>query len=195
MPSTRINLLPPSKKNLLEKLVKFIFFKEMIEVVLLVAAFLSVVLLWSWFALQIQFNDLSQSSMLVSREYSHYNQEIRKVNSLVKQFNNSNKGYSPLTPKLIELINRLPNDIRLNSLSIDRKNNLVIIAGVAQTRDSLISFQASLKDYTWLETVQTPTSQLFQKENVNFEIKAKPKNLPNLNSETPKKATVNRDTE
>jgi len=193
--STRINLLPPSKKSLLEKLVKFIFFKEMVEVILLVAAFLSVILLWSWFALQIQFNDLSQSSMLVNREYSHYNQEIRKLNSLIRQFNTANKSFAPLTPKLSEIITKLPADIKLNSLSIDRKNNLVIISGVAKTREALLSYQSSLKDYSWLDSVQTPTSQLFQKENVNFEIKASPKNFPSLNDNQPKRPAISTDSQ
>lgn len=189
MLSSRINLLPPSKKGLLEKLIKFIFFREMLEIVLLVAAFLSVILLWSWFALQNQFNDLSQSAMLVNREYSHYNQDIRKLNILVKQFNSANKGYTPLSPKLLEIITKLPADIKLNSLFINRKANTMTISGIAKTREALLAYQASLKDYSWLEAVQTPTSQLFQKDNVNFEIKANTKNLPGINGTQPKKPT------
>ena len=147
----------------------------MVEIILLVAAFLSVVLLWSWFALQNQFNDLSQSAMLVNREYSHYNQEIRKINTLIKQFNSANKNYTPLTAKILELIEKLPNEIKINSLSINQKTNIITISGMAKTRGSLLDYQATLKDYSWLKTVQTPTSQLFQKENVNFEIKASQK--------------------
>lgn len=190
MLTTKINLLPPSKKGLLEKLVKFIFFKEILEIILLVAAFLSVILLWSWYALQNQYNDLSQSAMLVNREYSHYNQEIRKLNTVIKQFNSANSSFVPITPKILELIERLPSDIRINSLTINRKNNLVIISGTAKTRDALLIYQSSLKNYSWIEGVQTPTSQLFQKDNVNFEIKANPKNLPPLNSGPAKKPAI-----
>ncbi|MFA6424283.1 MAG: hypothetical protein WCV83_03155 [Candidatus Magasanikbacteria bacterium] len=185
---SRINLIPPAKKGLLEKLIKFIFFKEMIEIVLLVAAFLSVILLWSWMTLQTQFNDLSQSAMLVNKEYSSYNQEIRKLNATIKQFVSANKGYAPLTPKLLELIQKLPNNIKISSLLIDRKTNIVTISGTAQTRDALLAYQASLKDYSWIDLVQTPTSQLFQKDNVSFEIKATTKNLPGIIGTQPKKA-------
>ncbi|OGH90239.1 MAG: hypothetical protein A2537_00785 [Candidatus Magasanikbacteria bacterium RIFOXYD2_FULL_36_9] len=187
---TKINLLPPSKKGLLEKLVKFIFFKEILEIVLLVAAFLSVILLWSWYALQNQYNDLSQSALLVNREYSHYNQEIRKLNQIVRQFNTANATFSPLTPKILELIENLPNSIKINSLNINRKNNQIVISGTAQTRDELLKYQSSLKNYSWIESVQTPTSQLFQKDNVNFEIKANTKNIPKINSSQIKKPTV-----
>ncbi|MFA6548113.1 MAG: PilN domain-containing protein [Candidatus Magasanikbacteria bacterium] len=172
MSLSRINLLPPAKKGLLEKLIKFIFFKEMLEIVLLVATVLSVILLWSWFALQNQFNDLSQSAMLVNREYSHYNQEIRKLNVLVKQFNSANKSYTPLTPKILELVEKLPKNVKINYFSINRKTNSVTITGMAQTRDALLTYQTELKKYTWLDSILTPTSQLFQKDNVNFEIKA-----------------------
>lgn len=191
MVPTKINLLPPSKKGLLEKLVKFIFFKEILEIILLVAAFLSVILLWSWYALQNQYNDLSQSALLVNREYSHYNQEIRKLNSVIKQFNSANINFAPLTPKILELIEKLPSDIRINSLTINRKNNLIIISGIAKTRDALLNYQSSLKNYSWIQGVQTPTSQLFQKDNVNFEIKASPKNLPLINGTSIKKQPVN----
>lgn len=172
---------------LLEKLIKFIFFKDMLEIVLLVAAFLSVILLWSWFALQNQFNNLSQSALLVNREYSHYNQDIRKLNIVVKQFNLSNKSYAPLSPKILELATKLPNNIKLNSLFINRKDNTVTISGIAKTREALLAYQETLKNYSWIGSVETPTSQLFQKENVNFEIKASPKNLPPLNGSQPRK--------
>lgn len=190
---TKINLLPPDKKRLLEKLVKFIFFKEILEIILLVAAFLSVILLWSWYALQNQYNDLSQSALLVNREYSHYNQEIRKLNQTIRQFNSSNATFAPLTPKIVELIENLPTDIKINSLNINRKNNQLIISGTAKTRDALLTYQSSLKKYSWIDGVQTPTSQLFQKDNVNFEIKASTKNIPKLNNNQAKKPAVRTD--
>ena len=181
---SKINLLPPDKKELIKKLVKFIFFKEMLEITLLVTSFLSIVLLWSWFFIQNQYNDLTQSALLINNKYSNYNQEIKKINTAIKQFDSANKNFSPLTPKILELVEKLPSDIKINSLSIDRQKNTLSISGVAKTREALLSYQTLLKNYYWLESIQTPTSQLFQKENVNFEIKATTKNLT-IPKETP----------
>ncbi len=155
----------------------------MLEITLLVTSFLSIVLLWSWFFIQNQYNDLTQSALLINSKYSNYNQEIKKINTTIKQLNSANKNYVPLTPKILELLKKLPDNIKINSLSINRQTNTLTIAGNAKTREALIVYQTLLKDYSWLESIQTPTSQLFQKENVNFEIKAITKNLPNLNPE------------
>jgi Tfp pilus assembly protein PilN len=173
----KINLLSVEKKKQLDQLVRFIFFKELVEIILLVSALLSIILLLSQSMLQREFNDLSQSATLVSREFSHYNQEIRKINSIIKKFNDASKNYSPLSPKILEFINKTPNDIKINFLNIDQTVGTIIISGTAKTRDSLLSYQDSLKKYTWISGVQTPISQLFQKENVNFQINAQIKKI------------------
>lgn len=181
--SAKINLLSIEKKKRLEQLIKFIFFKELVEIILLVSALLSIVLLLSQSILQREFNDLSQSATLVNREFSHYNQEIRKINSIIKNFNNASKNYSPLSPKILEFIQKTPSDIKISSLNIDQTAGTIIISGTAKTRNSLLSYQDSLKKYAWISGVQAPTSQLFQKDNVNFQINARIKKLE-LNSPT-----------
>ena len=173
-----INLLPTRKKENLQKLIRFIFFKEILEVVLLVAAFLAMTMLWGWILLQEQFNYLSQSALLVNKEFSRYNQEVRKINFTIKALNASSQKFSPLTPRLKELIDTTPSDIKISSLNINREVGTFQISGTAQTRDSLLNFQNILKNYDWLDNLETPTSQLFQKDNINFEIKGKTKNIP-----------------
>jgi len=169
---SKINLLSNEKKKRLEHLVKFIFFKELIEIILLVTTFLSIILLLSQSMLQNEFNDLSQSATLVSREFSHYNQEIRKINLDIVNFNNSSKNYYPLTQKVLEFVEKTPNDIKISSLDINKKNNSIAISGTAKTREALLSYQSSLKNYPWILSVNTPVSQLFQKDNVSFQINA-----------------------
>ncbi len=175
-----INLLPERKKEGLEKLIKFLFFKEILEVILLVCAFLSMTLLWGWIILQDHFTDLSQSALSVNKEFSKYNQEVRKINSTIKTLNASSLGFSPLTPKILEFTNKLPDDIKLSSLDFSRETGTFSISGVAKTRDGLLKFQTLLQSLDWLEQVQSPTSQLFQKQDISFDIKAKTKNIPLL---------------
>lgn len=177
---SKISLLPKNKKDKLDQLVKFIFFKELLEIILLVVALLSIILLWGWHTIQQQFNNLSESAMLVNKEFSHYNQEIRKVNLLFKNFSATNKNYSPLSPKLIDLATKLPPDIRITSLSLRREDGTFVLSGIAKTREALLAYQTNLNKIEWLSQLQTPNSQLFQKENINFEFKGNLKNLPNI---------------
>lgn len=178
MPFNHINLLPNRKKEGLEKLIKFLFCKEILEVILLVCAFLSMTLLWGWILLQELFSGLSQSALLVNKEFSHYNQDVRKINFTIKTLNASSVGFSPITSKIVEFATKLPPDIKITSLNLSRETGLFEISGMAKTRDGLLVFQNLLQNIDWLDEVQSPTSQLFQRQNINFEIKAKIKNIP-----------------
>ena len=183
MPLLAINLLPTRKKENLEKLVRFIFFKEILEVILIVCAFVAMTMLWGWILLQEQFNYLSQSALLVNKEFSHYNQDIRKINFTIKALDTSSQKFSPLTPKIKQLIDEMPADIKISSMDINRIKGIFYISGTAKTRDALLNFQNLIKNYTWLDELQTPTSQLFQKDNISFEIQAKLKNIPLIEPE------------
>lgn len=191
MPFIAINLLPTRKKENLRKLIRFIFFKEILEVVLLVAAFIAMTMLWGWILLQEQYNYLSQSALLVNKEFSKYNQEVRKINFVIKSLNTSNQNWVALSPKIKELTDKMPADIKLSSININHGTGIFQISGTAKTREALLNFQNSLKSYDWLSDFQTPTSQLFQKENISFEFKAKLKNMPLIQQLKPRAANNN----
>ena len=89
----------------------------------------------------------------------------------------------------------LPNDIKINSLKIDRPAQTLTIAGTALTRSALLNYQEKLNGASWITQVETPASQLFQKDNINFEFRAKLKSVSLKGQEkTPnKKPAVNED--
>ncbi len=192
--NTTINLLSKEKRGRLDHLTKFIFVRDILEIILLVYTILAITLLWSWLVLQENFNSLAESSVLVNREYSKYNQEIKQVNGEIRNFNQVAKYYTPLSPKLAEIIEALPKDIKIGSFEIDRALNKMTLSGTALTRDALLNYQKILKQITWLENIETPTSQLFQKENINFEVKAKINGFPSL-SPTEKTRSTNQSEE
>ncbi len=189
-----INLLPTEKKSSLERVVKFVLASDILEMIILAYTILAIILVWSWMVLQEDFNNLSESAVSVNREYSRQNQDIRKINSIVKSVTNASIGYTTLTPKISEIIEKLPDHIKLSAINIDRKTNSFTLSGTAQTRTDLIKYQQILKNISWLEKTDTPTSQLFQKDNINFEVKGKLKNLPILYTEiknSPKNTRTN----
>ncbi len=168
-----VNLLSPPKKAKLENLVRFIFIKNMLEIVLITAAVLAISLVWSWIALQEDFNSLSESAIVVNQEFTAQNQEVREANQKLENFNNAGKGFKRMVPDLLIIANNLPKDITLNNLSINRNDSTLTISGLALTRQALLNYQEKLKEITWLENVASPISRLLQKENVPFEFKIK----------------------
>ena len=91
MLNVTLNLIPPDKKNHLKNLVRFIFIREILEIIIFISAMLAISLLWSWMVLQDQFNNLANSAILVNRDYSKYNTEIRTINSAVKNMEKTKK--------------------------------------------------------------------------------------------------------
>jgi hypothetical protein len=175
-----VNLLPPPKKSKLENLVRFIFVKNMLEIVLITAAVLAISLTWSWLTLQEDFNSLSESAIVVSQEFTAQNQEVREANRRLENFNNAGRGFKRILPELLTVADNLPKDITLKSLNINRADSSLSISGTALTRQALLEYQEKLKEITWLENVSSPISRLLQKEDVPFEFKIKIKGWPSL---------------
>ncbi len=175
-----VNLLPPPKKAKLEHLVRFIFVKNMLEIVLITAAVLGISLVWSWLTLQEDFNSLSESAIVVNQEFTAHNQEVRETNRKLERFNEAGKGFKRIVPELLVLSSNLPQNITLNSLAVNRSDSTLSLSGTATTRQALLDYQDKLKEISWLENVSSPISRLLQKENIPFEFKIKIQGWPSL---------------
>jgi hypothetical protein len=173
-----LNLLPPAKKIKLDRLVKFLFTKNLLEFVIIAVAVIAITLLWGWIILIDEFNSLAQSSIEIGRDYSSYNSEVRRVNRVMRSVNESAFGYMAVTPKILEIISSTPANIKINSLDINRADKKIIIYGTALSRNDLLNYREVLKQIPWLETGAMPTTQLLQKENINFEYQTTLKDWP-----------------
>lgn len=168
----RLNLLSPQKKTGLAVMIRYLFIKEMLEFTIFTCALLAIAYLFSWLLLSQTLDDLASSSLLVNREFPTVNQEIHAINVTIKEITLAGASYAPVTPYIIQLATTLPPTIHLTSISIDTESNAVRLTGVAQTRAAFLDYQNVLGSITWLKGLNTPTSELFQKENINFEIRA-----------------------
>lgn len=169
----KLNQLDPEKKKKLISMTKFLFVKNMLEFVIIITSLLAVILLWSWLVLVDEFQDLSESALLLSRGFSSQNKEIREVNKSIKMLDLSSKGYLAMTPKILELFQNLPPNIKLKSVDLVRCANDLLLIGTATTRQALLDYKKTLENMSWIVSLDSPTSQLLQKENVDFEIEAK----------------------
>ena len=166
-----LNLLSPDKRRKFLNLVRFIFVKELLEITILVFSFITVVHLLGLLVISQTLADLSTSTLLINREQTAVDQEVRRINSLTKSVTLSGADFVIISARLEELFTVIPPTITLQLLDIDRKNNTILITGSAESRPALLDFQQTLTTIPWIKSVSTPKSQLFQKENVGFEIK------------------------
>lgn len=166
------NLLSAAKKNRLEYVINFLLIKDILELIIIIGSILAATLIWSWIFLENNFANLAASAAAINREYYTYNQDIKTINNVTRGINLANQNFTPITQKIKDLIFVLPNDIKLSSVQVDRRAQMLVISGTALTRSALINYQDVLNKISWITRVETPASQLFQKENINFEFKA-----------------------
>jgi len=176
MMNINLNLLPTAKKTRLEAIINFLFIKNITELFLMVVAVMTATLVWGWVLLEQDFANLTKTATLINRESYNYNQDAKNINELIKNINASSKNFFPLTPKLTDLSANLPRDIKMNSVQIDNAAQTISLTGIAVSRNALLNYQEILKTISWVSSLETPVSQLFQKENVKFEFKLKIKN-------------------
>lgn len=180
MLALRINLLSPEKKTNFKNVMRFLFIKEMLEFTVLTVTLLAMMYLFAWWVITQAMADVVASSLLINRETPPINHDIQDLNRLTRNVILSSQDYAQISPLLFELANNLPSDIKLIAIDFDRQRNTVTLSGTAATRDSLLNFQKIVSETSWISGVSAPTSQLFQKENISFEMRGSLKGLPNL---------------
>jgi Tfp pilus assembly protein PilN len=192
MMSLHLNLLSPTKKAKLKQLVHYLMIKEILELVLLTVTILGITHVLGWLVLTSFLSELAASTTTINRDNTHHNQEILIVNSQIHTLQQASVDFVPLSPHLHEIISTLPADVRLTSVELSRPNQTLIISGIARTRIALLNYQQILEKIPWIGELDIPPSQLFQKDNVGFEIHAPITGLPKLstNGQPPKRRPV-----
>ena len=170
-----LNLLPKDKKQETKIMVALSLLKDVLSRTGIIMVFLIFFLTLINFTLSEQLKTLESSSNLVNKGYANYNFEVAEINKKIASITVAGKQYKILTPRLIELVGKIPKNIKLNSLSMDICSTDMILSGVGKSREALLDFEDELKKIDWVETTTLPTSQLFQKDNLPFEIRVKVK--------------------
>ena len=176
MMDINFNLLSAEKKSRLGYIINFLLIKNILELIIIVGSILAAALIWSWLFLENNFANLAASAAAINREYYTYGQDVKAINNLTRAVILASRNFTPITPKIKDLISVLPNDIKLSAVQVDRRAQTLSISGTALTRSALIRYQDVLNKIPWITRVEMPASQLFQKENINFEFKAQLKN-------------------
>ncbi|MBU1895323.1 PilN domain-containing protein [Patescibacteria group bacterium] len=167
---TRLNLLPPENQKYLQKTVFAEFIKNSLEAVLFLLCLAGMSLLGGQWILQGYFNELAESIVAVTQEQAVTNYQIKDVNKVIKQTKEIQDGYTLWTPILSELSNQIPDSIVLSNLTIKQKEKILIVRGMAETRDGLLKFQENLESLPFISSINIPLSQLTEKENIPFSL-------------------------
>lgn len=168
----RLNLLSPQKKNHLKRMALFIFFKNILETSLIIVLISAVALVGGRWFLQNYFNDLTEKMVAVSNQKSDVNQRIKHANTVLRDISLMQREYTPWTPTIQQVAEATPEQVMMQSIVLEQETHTLTFAGTAKTRTDLLEFQKNLQALPFIGKVELPLSQLTEKEQIPFIIKA-----------------------
>lgn len=166
-----LNLIPPAYKDRLRVQRVYLLIKKMLMLIILYTIFLGIVLLVARFILVNNFIRITDETTLVTK----VNREIeRRINDLNKEIATAkiiqNKTV-PWAEFLVSFAKLVPDGVVINSMTLaSEKNNRSIITGVAQTRDSLLSFENKLNQAPFIANIDLPFKYKQDKNNSLFTV-------------------------
>ncbi|KKQ61330.1 MAG: hypothetical protein US81_C0007G0010 [Parcubacteria group bacterium GW2011_GWE2_38_18] len=140
---------------------------------LILAILVSMMFLIARIVLQQNFNNVVSQTTLITKNSQEYNSKIREINSKITSINQVQNEFIPWSNVLLELSEKSPSDISLTFLQVNQERNSIKIKGTAGTRDSLLSFKNNLESSTFFYQINLPLANIFEKNNIYFEIDAK----------------------
>ncbi len=168
----RLNLLSPQKKHHLKRMALFIFFKNILEVTLVVVIVAAIVLVSGRWFLQNYFNELTEKLVMDGNQHTGMNTRIKEVNRVLKDIALTQKEYVAWSSVLEGITETVPATITMESMVLDRVSGIYTFTGIATTRNDLLLFQKNLQALPFIAKVDVPLSQLTEKEDIPFIITA-----------------------
>lgn len=180
-----LNLNSPHQKKQIRLNRLYHLLKGNLAFVLIITLMSAVILLTARNDLQESFNTIVADASLINQQIRGSNQKIAMINEELKKIEKIQSQFAPWSNLLVYLAKNTPPNIQLNFLIIQSpmepaspaggsqgKQWLITFKGLAKYRDDLIIFKEKLEKTEIFNKIETPLSQLTQKENIDFEIKA-----------------------
>ena len=172
MLNINLNLIDPAeKKNIQLQKIQYIL-KDVISIFFITSAVLGSFILISRNILEESFAEILKDTTLVRDQNQWFTKEVNQINQALQDTQTVQAGFFKWSHALVALSQTVPNDSKLDSISISLKDNKVVLRGISRTRLSLLSFKETLAAQDYLKNVSSPLTNLLQKENINFEFQA-----------------------
>lgn len=170
-----LNLLPPKEKEFL-KIKEREFFIITLSIrlcwfLLIIIAFL----LFGIFFLKTNLSSLSkqitiQKKFLESKkEYKELENKAKKFNEFVIFLDKIQKDRLDYSKILLQLTEQMPSQVKLNSFSLDKQGQ-IFLRGNARERSDFLRFKENLEKSNLYKKIDSPLSNIVQKDNINFEL-------------------------
>lgn len=101
--------------------------------------------------------------------------EVRELDAAIKSINQKTKLLADLTPQDLawglltaDILNAVPPGITLTRLAVSQVDRSITLDGVAATREELLALKEAMVKARFMESFDTPLSDLTKRENIDF---------------------------
>ncbi len=165
---TRLNLLPRKKKKILEQVIFLHFIKGILELAIIIAATTSIALVGGARVLQDHYNALKQVTLASTSKYDAVDEQMSRLNKKISRAEKIQRRHIMWTPILAQFSSVLPEEVALQSLTLDAREKKVNLSGFADTRETLLEIQQAINEHPMLGPADIPASSLTAKEKIPF---------------------------
>lgn len=179
----RLNIIPENLKK--ERSLKQLFVNlyGLLSFLLVNICVYAIILLVLQLILELQFIKISGETTVIMKSSENYTNKIRVINNQVSEAAQIQEDAVYWSLLFEDLSNNTPDDIKLNSVNINKTKDSLNIKGLAATRESLITFKEWLEGRDQFQNIDFPVKNLLEKENISFDIKAEFKNYESYQPE------------
>lgn len=165
-----LNILPKKLKNDLKLIVFDKFIKKITWTILLFIIIFSGILLAANFYLQLYFEETIEKNANTSKSTEDYLRKVQEINDKIDYIANIQDNNIDWTNIIMRVSETINNDIKIDKISINKKNDTLFLSGNAKTRDDLLLLKDSLEKYKNFNEIKLPIKNLLEKNDINFEI-------------------------
>lgn len=163
-----LNLLSPDQKEALRARVVYAMIER------LMIAFVSSLLIASIVLLLIKIElttNLSQvqTRQILSSEYVTVNNDIRLLNQQISRVETLQRMAVSPTELIRDVAARTPPGVRVTGMDFDVKTQSMRLNGTAAGRDDLLAYEETMRASPFVQSLQSPISNLFQRVDINFQ--------------------------
>jgi len=110
-----------------------------------------------------------QTRQILSAEYVTVNNDIRQLNQQIGRVEALQRLAVSPSELLRDIATRTPSGVQVTGLDFDVKSQSMRLNGTAAGRDDLLAYEQTMRGSAFVKELQSPISNLFQKENISFQ--------------------------
>lgn len=168
----RLNLISEELKQNIKLKHIYKMLKRAIFLLIIITIFIAIIFLVSKIILQNNFNKIVEQTTLITKNSQGRNTKIREINIKINYVDEIQNDYIEWSYLLEDLARNINNNIIFNLINIDGEEKKIELKGIAISRNSLLLLKDGLDDSDIFINIDFPISNILEKKDINFEIKA-----------------------